>query len=288
MSIYAFRWSIVLSCMLFLTACAQETVAHQQDERQANRILVLLRQSGIGAQKVKDAASRELRFNVVVGSTDTAGALSVLERYNLPEKERTGTAESFGKGGMIPTAEQERAKRVVGIEGDLVNSLRKIPRVISAEAAVSIPEVDPLRGENEARPRPKASVIVVYLKDSSGTPPVSVEEVQRHVQAKLPEMRTREVNVLLLPSSGDVGGDSSTAEAGLAIPIDPAVGCAERERVLGIDICKGEGTKILNWLIVVMSVSGIMAGLAVISVLRALRYRRDLTRLTAEYRQVRG
>lgn len=291
----ASRSRLALGLWLLLVggaACVQETIAHQQEERQANRILVLLRDAGIEARKVKDDESRDLRFNVTVAGGDAAPALSVLEKFNLPEKPRTGTAESFSGGGMIPTAEQERAKRIVGVEGDIVNSLRQIPRVISVEAAVSIPEEDPLRDATEERPRPKASVILVYLRDSSGTPPVSAEEVQRHVQAKLPEMKSSEVNVLLLPGGDPMaGGGSELAENGAGPappPIDPSVGCPEKELVLGIEVCRGQRKKVLNYMIGAVVISGIMAGLAVVAILRALRYRRDLTRLTAQFRQLGG
>lgn len=268
-------WLLPFLLLLGVVGCARETVAHQQREREANRMLVLLRRAGIEARKVKDDSSRDLRFNVVVRGSDGPAALLVLEQHNLPEKPRTGTAESFGAGGMIPTAEQERAKRIVGVEGDIVNSLRNVPRVISVEAAVSIPEDDPLRDETVERPRPKASVILVYLPDATGTPPVSVEEVQRHVQAKLPEVKSSEVNVLLLPST-----EEGEAE-------QPPPDCPERERVLGIELSAGEGRKVLNLIIGAVALSGVMAGLAVVAVLRAMRYRRDLTRLTAQFQQVR-
>lgn len=279
------RIGLLLS-VLTLSACAQETIAHQQVEREANRILVLLRDVGIEAQKTRDEGSRDLRFNVVVGGTEAASALSVLERYNLPKQPKTGTAEALGEGGMIPTAEQERAKVIVGVEGDIVNSLRGIPRVVDVQAAVSIPEDDPLRPETVERPRPKASVILIYIRDGSGAPPVSLEEVQRHVQAKLPEMKSSEVNVLLLPAGDPIPGASEgEGEGGVAMAamIDPAIGCAERESVLGIDVCKGERRKVLNWVVGAFVLSGLMAALAVVSVLRALRYRRDLTRLTAQF-----
>ncbi|MEO1234467.1 MAG: hypothetical protein AAFZ18_36800 [Myxococcota bacterium] len=283
---------IILSGLaLALVGCAQETIAHQQEERQANRILVLLKGTGIEAQKLRSEGSRELRFDVAVSGGDAATALVVLEKHNLPETQRPGTAESFGGGGMIPTAEQERAKRIVGVEGDIVNSLRQIPRVISVEAAVSIPEDDPLRPENVERPKPKASVIVVYLDDGSSTPPVSVEEVQRHVQAKLPEMKSREVNVLLLPSGGEKpssAGDGSSGTAVAAATIDPALGCPTKEQVLGIEVCQGQRRKVLNWIIGSITLSGIMAAVAVVSVLRLLRYRREFTRLTAQFQQLRN
>lgn len=283
------RAGLVLA-LTSLAACAQETVAHQQVERDANRILVLLEQAGIDAQKVRDEGSRELRFNVLVAGDEAASALAVLDRYRLPKEPKTGTAEALSGGGMIPTAEQERAKRIVGVEGDIVNSLREIPRVVDVQAAVSIPEDDPLRPETIERPRPKASVILMFIRDGSGAPPVSPEEVQRHVQAKLPEMKSSEVNVTLIPvgdpppGGGDGGEDGTPAMAAM---IDPAVGCPTKESVLGIEVCQGQGRKVLNWVVGAFVVSGVMAVLAVVSVLRALRYRKDLTRLTAQF-QSRG
>ncbi len=271
--------------LLLASACAQETIAHQQEERQANRILVLLQRSGLEARKMKDESSRDLRFNISVPGSELSAALEVLERHNLPERPRAGTREIFEGGGMIPTGEQERAKRVVGVEGDIVNALRQIPRVVSVEAAVSIPEDDPLRDETVERPRPKASVILVYMRDGSGAPPASREEIQRHVQAKLPEIRAAEVDVLLMAAGGaDAGPEPDVSRPPV---IDPAVGCAEKERVLGIEVCAGERKKLLNWIIGAVMMSGVMAGLAVVAVLRALRYRRDLTRLTAQFQQVR-
>lgn len=279
---------IAVACSVTLlglsAGCARETVAHRQHEREANRILVLLRGSGIEAQKAKDDVSRDLRFNVMVGARDASRALLLLEKYNLPEEPRAGTAESFGAGGMIPTAEQQRAKRIVGVEGDIVNSLRQIPRVVSAEAAVSIPESDPLR-DDEDRPRPKASVILVYLHDGNGQPPVSEDAVQQHVQAKLPGVTSEEVNVLLLPS-GAGRGASGVVGASKPHDIGGEPGCPSREQVLGIEVCEGEGTKVLGGVVAAMAVSSLMAALAVVAAIRALRYRRELARVASRLQPV--
>lgn len=271
-----------------LSGCAQEVVAHQQIEREANHILVLLRQAGVEAQKLQDESSRDLRFNVVVGGSDTATALAVLDKHNLPKELHRGTAEMMGGGGMIPTAEQEQAKRVAGVEGDIANSLRGIPRVVNVSSMVSIPQDDPLRDESIERPRPKASVVITYIPDESGAPPVSLDEVQRHVQAKLPEMKSSEVNVLLISNEDAlrVAGMNGKSAEQPAVVIDPDIGCVEREVVLGIQVCAGERKKLFGWFIGAFVIAGVMAALAVVSVLRALRYRKDLTRLTAQFRQV--
>lgn len=284
---------VVTVVLLFAgLGCAQETIAHQQEEREANRILVLLREAGVSAQKVRDPEAREMRFNVSVSEGDTAGALALLEKHNLPVSKRPDTADMFQGGGLIPTSEQERAKRVVGVEGDLVNALRQLPGVVEVEAAVSIPAENPLRDVNEARPKPKASILVVYQPDANRQPPLTTEAFQQFVQAKLPDLRTAEVTVLLVPTGSrrsqqaGVDGDPGALAAG-GLPIDPELGCAEKESIFGVEVCRGNRVKLLNLMLGAGAVAAITALLAVIASLKAMRYRKDLTLLTAQFERHR-
>ncbi len=270
----------------FLGGCAEEVVAHLQLERDANHILVVLEQGGIDAKKMKDEESRDLRFNVHVPQEQAQQALSILEARDLPKTERQDTAAMFSEGGMIPTTQQERAKREVGIRGDIINSLRHVPRVVRVEAAVSIPESDPLRDINQEPPKPKASVIVVYRPDESNTPPLTPEDVQKFVQAALPEVRTSAVSVLLMPLTDDTGTTIPGQNGKTKGPIiDPTRGCVEKERVISIEVCKGNRQKVIKLVLIAVIVAGLLAGLAVIAVLRAMRYRKDLTRLTAQFQR---
>lgn len=271
--------------LLFSAGCAQEIVAHQQVERDANHMLVLLQRAGIEPMKERDTSSRDLRFNILVPPSDATTALVVLERNNLPKTPRPDTAAMFSEGGMIPTTEQERAKRVVGIEGDIVNALRDLPQVVDVDAAVSIPEVDPLRDINEEAPKPKASVIIVWRPGKSSTPPFEASDVQKFVQAKLPELRLASVNVLLLPASDDHFGASGARNGSSGPPIDPSRGCLEKERVLSIDVCQGSRQKIFQVVLLAGIFAAILAALCVVAVLRAMRYRKDLTRLTAQFQK---
>jgi len=272
---------------LLASACAQETIAHQQSEREANRIVKLLRDVGMDADKIKDPESREIRFNIVVPKDAAHEALRILEDHNLPETPKPDTAEIFREGGMIPTSEQERAKRVVGIEGDIVNGLRQLPRVVDVVAAVSIPQDDPLRDVNEEKPKPKISVMVVYQPEGpEGLPPITVEDVQKFVYAKVSDMKVPEVSVLLIPNRNTSKSEAGSV-AGLAPAIDPSKGCAEKERVVGIDVCLGNKKKVVNLIFGAVIVAGLLAGMAVVAVLRAMRYRKDLTRLTAQFQNVK-
>ena len=172
------RHAVLLSAVL-LSACAQETVAHLQTEKNANEIVLLLEQSGIEAQKHKDEESRELAFNVMVPADMKLQALGILKEHNLPEEMKADSAKMTENSGMIPTAEQERTKREVGIMGDLTNAFRAIPGIIDAQVQVTLPPDNPLRDINEEPPRPKASVILLYRKNGNGDqPPISAEDAQ--------------------------------------------------------------------------------------------------------------
>ena len=97
--------------------------------------------------------------------------------------------------------------------------------------------------------------------------------------------------MLLLPSGGEKpspAGEGSAEGVVAAATIDPALGCPTKEKVLGIEVCQGQRRKVLNWIIGSITLSGIMAAVAVVSVLRLLRYRREFTRLTAQFQQLRN
>ena len=186
---------------------------------------------------------------------------------------------------MIPTAEQERSKREVGTMGDIANALRAIPDIVDAQVSVTLPEDNPLRDINEEPARAKASVIVQYRTNGNGgAPPLTAEDVQKFVQARIPKIKAAEVHVAMLPTKPD--SDMSGGGAASGPIIDPGIGCQKKERVLNIDVCEGNKRKVVNIIIGAVVVAGLLAGMAVIAVLRAMRYRKDLTRLTAQFERV--
>ena len=176
-----------------------------------------------------------------------------------------------------------QAKREGGSRGDIVNALRNLPRVVRVEANISIPEADPLRDINQDPPKPKAGILLVFRPTKEGTPPITVKDVQNFVQASLPEIKSENVSVTMMPAADDAaagGGDAVQRPI-----IDPTKGCVEKEAVIGIDVCKGIRQKVIKAVLVAVIVAGLLAGLAVVAVLRAMRYRKDLTRLTAQFQR---
>lgn len=269
---------------MLASACAKETIAHQQTEVDANTILVLLnREGGTQAEKIKDEEARNLVFNVMVAKSEAVQALSVLNKYNLPKTVAADSESVFKSGGMIPTPEEQRAKREVGIRGDIINSLRAIHRVIDVKAVVTLPEDNPLRDVNEAKPKPKAAVIVTFIEDADGKPPITVESVQQYVQASLPEIKSSEVAVNLVPA------EQFGPRTGPGIPmVDPMKGCMEKESVIGLEVCAGSKKRVINMMIGTVAVAGVLSAFVIVAVLRAMRYRKDLTRLTAQFQNVKA
>ena len=97
---------LVCSLLLYgltLGCRADSAVAHHQAEREANRMLVLLRQAGLAARKTKSEGTRALRFDVRVPADVEGEALAVLETHDLPRAAVFGTREALGEGGVIPT-----------------------------------------------------------------------------------------------------------------------------------------------------------------------------------------
>ena len=152
-----------------------------------------------------------------------------------------------------------------------------------------IPQDNPLRDVNEAKPRPKIAVVITYLPDADNRPPIAVKDVQNFVQASLPEVRPEDVSAMLIPfkdatqsgpstSSGDPSGPSVAAN-------DPMY--CKKDGVIGIDVCTGQKKKVINGVIILLAIASILAVMAVVAVFRALRYRKDLTRLTAQVQQLR-
>ena len=274
----------LLAVAFLAVGCAQEVIAHQQTERDANKMVKILQDQGIAASKLKDEESRDLRFNIHVPADQQHNALAILEDHNLPEVQKKDSAAVSGEGGLIPTSEQELTKKIVGIEGDLTNALRALPRVVDVKVTVTVPREDPLRDPNKAKPRPKASVILVYQPDATDIPPISTEDVQRFVQAKFEGIRAEEVSVLLIPNKlAAPAGAGAGAGASAARVIDPLKGCEVKELILGIEVCAGNKKKIINIVVVAVIVAGVFAGLAVVGVLRALHYRKEYTKLTAQF-----
>ncbi len=147
-------WALAL---LAVTGCSREEILHDLDEHQAAEVVVALDDGGIAAGKSR-AGGEDGGFTVEVSPADAARALRILAERDLPRPRPPGFGEVFSKGGLVPTATEERALYQHALAGELARSVEGIDGVVGARVHLALAEPDPLRpGE---RPAPRAAVLV--------------------------------------------------------------------------------------------------------------------------------
>lgn len=189
------RLALVFGPIVFLgLAACSAPIAQGLSEADANRVVVALGDAKIGATKKADHQN-EGKFLVEVPTTDAAGALAVLQQRGLPSPESAGILASLGESGLVASKMTEHARLVVGIAGELEQSLRGLEGVLSARVHLAVPESDPLLPEET----PKLASASVLLRHRGASPPIAATEVQRLVAGAVAGLQPEHVAVVLQP-----------------------------------------------------------------------------------------
>lgn len=194
--------------LLLLSGCSIE-LQHGLTEQDANEIYVLLNKNGINAVKEKEEGGQEVRFTIVVPKGDAAQAAELLKVNSLPRPVEKGL-NHFAKGGMVPTATEERAMMLKALAGEVSNALNQIDGVLEARVIVMIPETNDLT-QPENKPLPSASVLLKFRPRDDGSPPISTDAIKQFVATSVPEMKPSSVTVVLTPAtppSAEVSAES--------------------------------------------------------------------------------
>ena len=152
--------------------------------------------------------------------------------------------------------------------------------MVNANVAVSVWPVARHRNK-EAALRSKASIVVVYEPGDENRPLISERQILELAQAKLPLLRSENIQVLLIPDSG-----RRVAVDRPAVGRRRMVGCAEIKAILGIDVCRVSLTPVVSVVVVSFATAGVLVGLWIVSILRSRRYRSDLTRVTEDFEKM--
>lgn len=171
------RFLSLLSAVLLLTACSH-TIETGLSQRDAQEIVVTLREGGIDAFAEPDSASKKdnttWQVRIRGGSDKSVTAWKVLREHGLPHERVEGLDDVFKNSGMIPTATEEKARMVVGVAGELTRTLRSLPGVIDARVHVVLPDNSTLVDQKD-KAATTASVLVRYRGDR---PPLTDDEVR--------------------------------------------------------------------------------------------------------------
>jgi len=189
------RCLFILPLLVLFAACSR-TIETGLSERDAQEIVVTLREGGIDAfAEPESAGKREntgWRVNVKGGSEKTVTAWKMLREHGLPHEQVQGLNEVFKNSGMIPTATEEKARMVVGIAGELTRTLRSVPGVVDARVHVVLPDNSALIDEKD-RAVTTASVLVRYRGDH---PPLTDDEIRGLVAKGVEGLAAQNVDVV--------------------------------------------------------------------------------------------
>jgi type III secretion protein J len=208
------RVTLLVGLSLLSVGCGNETVVHDIDEREANRIIETLADNQISANKLMRDTGRNVFYGISVPAGKKLDAIRVLNQNELPRRKDMGYTEVFKESGLIPTSAEERAKEMAALEGEIERQLKLIDGVLDAQVQIVRPEESALRTTGEAMPTTTASVTIRYLPGDNGAKPLSEPQIRSVVAAGVERLTPDNVVVLMTPvrsaHSGTVRGPSTT------------------------------------------------------------------------------
>jgi type III secretion protein J len=184
--------------------CGREEILHGLEERQANQVLVALDEGGLRGEKRRDDGA-EGRWLVEVADADAARAQRLLAERELPRPEAPGFAAVFGKGSVVPTPAEDRARLLQALSGELSRTIEAVDGVVEARVHVAVPPDEPLRG---ATPTPsRGSVLVRIRPGARDRVEAQAAGIQALVAGAVPGLEAARVAVLLSESPAAPRGE---------------------------------------------------------------------------------
>ena len=189
------RVLFLLPFLALLAGCTRQldTGLSQQE---AQEMVVILRQNGISAYAEVESSSKgespTWQVRIPGNNDQLAAAWNVLRANGLPREKAPGLSQVFSNVGLIPTAGEEKARLLVGLAGELTQTLRSLPGVVDARVHVVIPDNSPLLDKKDQSPT-TASVLVRYRGDR---PPLKEEEIRAFVAKGVQDLSSDNVSVI--------------------------------------------------------------------------------------------
>ena len=127
-------------------AGCQEQILHDLSEKEANKVVRHLSESGIDVEKVSQPDGR---WAIAVERREVTRALGFLDSQRILSVRESKTGSS-SKGSLIPSREEQRFRYERSISATLEESLAAMPGVLEARVHLNLPEEDPLFGSRQS------------------------------------------------------------------------------------------------------------------------------------------
>ncbi|MBI4365565.1 MAG: hypothetical protein HY543_01980 [Deltaproteobacteria bacterium] len=276
---------LLFLCLGLVLACEKAELYHELTEDDANEILVVLTQNGIESKKVKEIRQNQISWTIEVEPEKLPEARQLLVEHNLPRKREPAMKDIYSKDVLIPTPDQQKAKFLVSLKGDIINALRSIPDVVSADVVLNVPSPEEFTSSQEAT-RPTASVVVKVRPTEQAMANITEPKVQRFVANAVEKMDPRDVTVIVTytapPPQGVMPGQT------LVLPSQVAQGKPEPRQssaptasghvsVAGVEVSLQSSARLKLYLGLFLGLIALLSAGLVATILQAMRLRRSAT-----------
>lgn len=197
---------LILFLVVTSTGCQRLELYHNLQEIEVNEILVVLQENGISALKEKEITGQDVSWKISVKESDAARARQILINSNLPRNRELGLSGVYKEKGLIPTPDEQKARFLLALKGEIINSLHKIPGVVDVDVVLNVPTENEFSGMDPVKKRPTASVIIRTRNEELVSQTVTEGKIQRFVANTVPNLDPNDVVVII--SRADVGGNS--------------------------------------------------------------------------------
>lgn len=192
---------LIILILLFSVGCGSVALHHSLQEIEADEILVVLNQNGIEASKKKEEGTgQEVTWMVSVRSKDESRARSILRANNMPRKRELGLSGVYKEKGLIPTPDEQKARFLLALKGEIINSLLKIPGVVDTDVVLNVPSENEFADLDPVKRKPTASVVVKTRNDELVAQTVTEGKIQRFVANTVPNLDPNDVTVIVTRS----------------------------------------------------------------------------------------
>lgn len=270
---------VALIILILFSACRKIALYHDLSEEEANDILVVLQQQGIETAKIKEVRQNEVTWTINVDPKRLSDARSLLVEHNLPHKKELGLSGVYKEKGMIPTPDEQKARYLLALKGEIINSLSKIPDVVDADVVLSVPTPDEFAKEGDKK-RPTASVIIKARPSDAAQESLSEGKIQQFVANSVENLNPRDVSVIITyvsnPKQGLMPGQSLILPGVMQQDKGAAADDRPVTRIAGLDVVGQSQTRLKIYLGIFLLILAVLAIALIITVIRTSRMRQEL------------
>ncbi len=281
---------VFLFCSLLLTGCSEVALYNNLTQEDANKVMVLLQQNGIDATMNQVVKQNEVFWSIQVKKENMAKARELIVMSNVISPRAPGLKEVYqgkGSGGWIRTPAEEKARYLLAIKGEIINSLKKLPDVVDVDVVLNVPEEQEL-GLVERR-RPTASVVIKAQLPKAGTSNLNEIKIQEFVANSVEGMAPRDISVLLnyMAPTGTVlrPGETVTLPKGQEGSTVLDISKAKEEGnvpLMGLKMDSSSRERLKVYLIVFFAVLIVLSLALIMMIIQASRVRTELKNFKGE------